>query len=181
MAMAQQTEEDLQLQTTIQDLSLDNSQFSLSDNSHLLKSYGVKRRPALKATSPNMEKDPNSNSSSNSPTVKSPVKHLDADLELANMEDSPPNDLPGTFPTSDQTVLQSFLKEMMLALCSSIPQSIVTAITNQMSVINDQCREQNGRIFHAYNQLDEYVKSFAAKLADLEDRNRRNKDRKSVV
>lgn len=91
------------------------------------------------------------------------------------------------FPTSNQAVSESFLKEMMLALRSSIQQSFTSVLKKQMSVIDDlgdrvnhveqkmgEFSEAHNGLVDAHGTLEEEMSALTAKLADLEDRNRRN-------
>lgn len=62
-----------------------------------------------------------------SPTAGSPVKHrprLDIDSTEEILVENPITDLLGAFPITDQAVSQAFLKDMMLALRSSIQHSV---------------------------------------------------------
>lgn len=125
-----------------------------------------------------------------SPTPGSPVKHK-ARLEVAvsegDQEDAPPNDLLSSFPTTDQMVSQAFLKDMMLALRASIQNSLASTLHSHKALIDDLgervdhtetkmaefSRAHNGLV-DAHNQLEDDLQSLTAKVADLEDRNRRN-------
>lgn len=131
-------------------------------------------------------------SASNSP-VKSRSK-LDGDATALNcsseeMNITTPNseDLLDAFPTSNQAVSEAFLKEMMLALRSSIQHSFTTALSQQMSVINDlgnrihHVEQKMGEFSGAHNglvdahsTLEDEVAALSAKVADIEDRSRRN-------
>lgn len=132
---------------------------------------------------------PNS-SASNSP-AKSRTR-LDSGISAlhpaaGDAELVPPDDVLNAFPTSNQAVSESFLKEMMLALRSSIQQSFTSVLNKQMSVIDDlgdrvnhveqkmgEFSEAHNGLVDAHGTLEEEVSALTAKLADLEDRNRRN-------
>lgn len=136
---------------------------------------------------------PLSNSSIPSSPAKSKTR-LDSDqaaLDPATSDTifaiSPPDDTLESFPTSNQAVSESFLKEMMLALRSSIQQSFTSVLNKQMSVIDDlgdrinHVEQKMGEYSTAHNGLadahgllEEEVATLTAKLADIEDRNRRN-------
>lgn len=70
----------------------------------------------------------------------------------------------------------------MHTLRSSIQQSVNSVLNKQMSVINDlgervkigEFSEAHNGLVDAHGLLDDEVTTLAAKLADLEDRNRRN-------
>lgn len=125
-----------------------------------------------------------------SPATRSPAKHrpkLDAESGELDEEGLLFTDLFETMPTTNQAVSELFFKEMMLALHSSIQQSISATFTKQIAVIKDLGNRVNHvenkmeefssahtRLVDAHNQLEEEIKSHAAKLADLEDRNKRN-------
>lgn len=131
-----------------------------------------------------------SKSPSASPAVRSPAKHkakFDADVEDEEAKDTSLGNLLGAFPTTDQTVSQTFLKDMMLSLRSSIQQSFTSALNSQKSIIDDldervdhvESKMVDFSVAHnglvdAHNQLDDNLKLLSAKLVDLEDRNRRN-------
>lgn len=85
-----------------------------------------------------------------------------------------------------QAEFESFLKEMMLALRSTILQSFTATLNKQMAVIEDLDDRVNhveikmekfstahNGLVDAHNQLED-IKSLSAKLADLEDRNKKN-------
>lgn len=74
-------------------------------------------------------------SSSNSP-VKLRVK-LDDNTTDDGVIPVQPDDELGMFPTTEQMVSQNFLKDMMLALRSSIHQSLTMALTSQKADIDD--------------------------------------------
>lgn len=87
-----------------------------------------------------------------------------------------------TFPTTNQAVSESFLKEMMLEL-----KRDDAALNKQMSAIDGlvervnhvenkmaEFSEAHNGLVDAHNHLEKDMTSLAAKLADLEDRNRRN-------
>lgn len=74
----------------------------------------------------------------------------------------------------------------MLALRSSIQQSFIETLNKQMSVLDDMSErvshvenkmgefsEAHNSLVDAHNQLEDELTSLAAKLADLEDRNRK--------
>lgn len=76
---------------------------------------------------------------------------------------------------------------MMLALCSSIQQSLTVTLNKQMAAIDDLGKRvkhvenkmeefstaHNGLV-DTHNQLEADSNTISAKLADLEDKNRRN-------
>lgn len=157
---------------------------------------GLKRRPdAISDVGAKGARDPSSSRSSSA--TNSPAKHrtkLDAEppsrqgpTATQDVEAQHTEDALGAFPTSNQAVSDSVLKEMMLALRASIQSSFTMAMNKQSAALYDS----GGRVDHlenkmgefsgahnglvdAHNQLEEEVASLSAKLADLEDRNRRN-------
>lgn len=135
--------------------------------------------------------------SDHSSTTSSPAKHrtkLDADPSASpNLSEDPDteiqstDDMLDTFPTSNQVVSDSVLKEMMLALRTSIQTSFASALNSQSASIDglgnrvDHIEHKMGEFSNAHNelvdshnQLEDEVATLTAKLADLEDRNRRN-------
>lgn len=66
------------------------------------------------------------------------------DMETMGEEHASLSDLLGAFPTTDPTVSQYFLKEMMLALRSSIQHSFTTALNTQRAAIDNL----GGRVDH---------------------------------
>lgn len=83
-----------------------------------------------------------------------------------------------TFPTTDQAVSESVLKEMMLALGSSIQQGFAAVLTKQTSVIEEakmgEFAEAHNGLVDAHSHLEDDLASLTAKMADIEDRHRRN-------
>lgn len=91
------------------------------------------------------------------------------------------------FPTTDQAVSQSFLKDMILARRLPIHLSLTMALSSQKAATVDLgnrvnhvetkmaefCRAQN-ELVDAHNKLEDDLKALLTKLADIEDRNRRN-------
>lgn len=139
-----------------------------------------------------MEERLNDQVSPSSPATRSPAKHsakLGVESTATPLEESPSSDLLDTFPATNQVASESFLKEMMIALRASIQQSFTSALNNQIAA--NQIDDPGEKVDHvenkmgefsaahnglveAHNQLEEDVKSISAKLADVEDRNRRN-------
>lgn len=132
-----------------------------------------------------------------SPSTRSPEKHRprldsmsDSSREVASesdLNDIPADDLLAGFPTSDQAASESFIKEMMLALRSSIHSSFTATINKQMEALEEvgdrvnhvenkmgEFSTAHNSLVDSHNQLEDEVESLKAKLADLEDRNRRN-------
>lgn len=96
-------------------------------------------------------------------------------------------DMLDSLPTVNQAASEPFIKEMMLALRSSIQQSFTEALNRQMTVIDDlgervdhvenkmgEFSEAHNSLVDAHNHLEGELSSLVSKLADLEDRNRRN-------
>lgn len=166
------------------------------------KPSGLKRGsniPVLTRHSSNSspQSDPDASSSSNSPTSQSPRKHrakLDSELIDSQL---PPHtaktpapyheDTLDNLPTVNQAASEPFIKEMMLALRSSLQQSFTEALNRQMTVIDGlgervahvetkmgEFSEAHNSLVDAHNNLEDDMESLATKLADLEDRNRRN-------
>lgn len=166
------------------------------------KQTSLKRGALAHANIQEMSTPPVIGAASTSPllnlsTSNSPVKsrsRLDGDTaapcclsEETTLTTSPSEDILDTFPTSNQAVSESFLKEMMLALRSSIQHSFTSVLNQQMTVID----ELGNRVHHveqkmgdfsgahndlvdAHNALEDEVAALSAKVADIEDRNRRN-------
>lgn len=134
---------------------------------------------------------------STSPLTHSPQKHrakLDTEFEelrslSPTADPTPPHteDILDTFPTSNQAVSDLILKDMMLALRSSIQQSFKNALHHHMAALDDlgervnhietkmgEFSEAHNGLVDAHNHLEDEMSSLAAKLTDLEDRNRRN-------
>lgn len=132
-----------------------------------------------------------------SPSSRSPLKHsakLDVDLQTSLDEntspiavDPPTGDALESFPTSDQAASERFMKEMILALRSSIQQGFTEAMTKQSLAIDElgervshvenkmgEYSDAHNTLVDAHNQLEDDVIALKAKLADLEDRSRRN-------
>lgn len=111
---------------------------------------------------------------------------MEADLNALST-----SDILETFQNTNQAVYETFLKEMMIVLRSSrssgIQLSLTAAFNKQMSVIDDlgervnhveqkmgEFSKPHNRLVDAHNHLEDNLSSLVAKLADLEDRNRRN-------
>lgn len=97
------------------------------------------------------------------------------------------SDVLDQFPTTNQAVSESFLKEMMLALRSSIQQSFTDALNQQISALDNlaervnhvedkmgEFSEAHNTLVDSHNHLEDEMRVLTAKLADLEDRNRRH-------
>ena len=92
-----------------------------------------------------------------------------------------------TFPTSNQPVMDTVLRDMLVTLRSSIQADMI----NCMHKVSGELREVEGRVEHIETKMGEYASTinslvdaneaqeensewFKNKLADLEDRSRRN-------
>lgn len=71
---------------------------------------------------------------------------------VATCDDASSSELLETFPTTHQAVPESFLKEMMLALRSSIQQGFTAAFNKHMSAINDLAEG----VDHVENKMGEF-------------------------
>lgn len=98
-----------------------------------------------------------------------------------------PDDELGMIPTTDQAVSQSFLKDMMLALRLSIHKSLTTTLSSQKAAIDNlddkvdhvenkmaEFSDAHNGLVDAHNKLEDDLQMLSAKVADIEDRNRRN-------
>lgn len=166
------------------------------------RSHGLKRGSSIPvsaryASTSSPQGDMGASSNSNSPTSQSPSKHkAKLDMELGDSQSqqgititSAPRseDLLDNLPTTNQAASEPFIKEMMLALRSSLQQSFTEALNRQMTVIDGlgervahvenkmgEFSEAHNSLVDAHNNLEEDMATLANKLADLEDRNRRN-------
>lgn len=123
-------------------------------------------------------------------STTSPLKHrakLDTATEGEGDVIPPVEDTLDKFPTSDQAVSQSVLKDMMLALRSSIQQSLNTALSSHQTAIDDlggrvdhveskmaEFSEAHNDLVDAHNTMEDELQRLTTKLADIEDRHRRN-------
>lgn len=123
-------------------------------------------------------------------TSNSPVKlRAKLDTQVVAEIDAPiqPDDELGMFPTTDQAVSQTFLKDMMLALRASIHQSLTTTLSSQKAIIDEiggrvdhvetkmaEFSEAHNGLVDAHSKLEDDFQTLSAKVADIEDRNRRN-------
>lgn len=95
---------------------------------------------------------------------------------------SRPEDILHNLPTINQAALEPFIKEMMLALRSSLQQSFTEALNRQMTVIDGlvewvahvenkmgEFSEAHNSLVDAHNNLKEDMATLANKLADLEE------------
>lgn len=77
---------------------------------------------------------------------------MDVDAADEDSGGSPATDLLGTFPTTDQTVSQSFLKEIMLALWSSIQHRFTSTLNVHKVAIDDL----GDRLDHTETKMAEF-------------------------
>ena len=159
---------------------------------HQTKSLGGERSPRTAQTSP-----PNTHLSTPSPS-DSPVKtRMRLDGAGCGPAVSPVTDsgddtreLPdsiATFPTSNQPVMDTVLRDMLVTLRSSLQADMM----NCMHRVSGELREVEGRVEHIESKMGEYASTInnlvdasevqeessewiKNKLADLEDRFRRN-------
>lgn len=133
-----------------------------------------------------METRPSSSHSSNASPEKQRTK-IDSAVDIELTTPAMPTDELGLYPATDQAVSQNILKEMMLALRSSIQQSLATALSSQQATIDGlgdrvdhvenkmaEFSTAHNELVDAHNNLEDELHLMAIKLADIEDRNRRN-------
>lgn len=182
--------------------SPNNSRDSLPPTMPSPKQGGLKRGSSIPVSTrqsmlSSLQGEPIQTSASNSPSSCSPQKHrakMDDELCVSQEVTADPksdtrhaSDLLDTFPTSNQAVSESFLKEMMLALRSSIQQSFTEALNQQTSALDDlgervshvedkmgEFSDSHNSLVDSHNRLEDELDSLKTKLADMEDRNRRN-------
>lgn len=156
---------------------------------------GLKRGTSVSTShkSPNSETASlccESHSSPGSSTTSSPVKHR-AKLDIPGMKETDSSslqeDMLGAFLVTDQASSPALLKDMMLALRSSINTNLTTTLSSQKAAIDDLGKrvdhveteladfwEAHNGLVDAHNSLEEDFRALSAKVPDIEDRNRRN-------
>lgn len=128
---------------------------------------------------------PSPQSSTASPAKNRAKKDINTEADQHTL--THPNDELGLFPTSDQAVSQTVLKDMMLALRSSLQQSFTTALSSQQVAIDTlgervdhvetklaEFSTAHNELVDAHNNMEDEIRLLTTKLADIEDRNRRN-------
>lgn len=125
-----------------------------------------------------------------SSSTSSPVKHR-AKLDAPEQEEfNTPlsrEDMLSDFPVADLTLSPALLKDMMLALRSSIQASLTSALSSHRTDIDNlgervdhvetklaEFSEAHNGLVDTHNSLEDDFQALSAKVADIEDRNRRN-------
>lgn len=128
-----------------------------------------------------------------SPSTQSPAKSkmkLDTYSQIPPSEEGvqsqPPQSI-ASFPTTGQPVLDSTLKDMLLSLQSSLTTSftsVLTKFSTELKHVDDrvhyienkmeECTVTVNDLVDAYNEQRDDTMWIRSKLADLEDRSRRN-------
>lgn len=132
-------------------------------------------------------------SSSSSSPVKAKQQHLQGNNMAEEETDTSLNDTRELqdsileFPTKNQPVIDTTLKDMLVSLRSTLHADILTltshfktemkAVNNRVTHIEHKMGEFAGAInevIDAHNEKDDEIPQLKSKMADLEDRSRRN-------